>query len=512
MSFELCDNISPKITLYYNKHKKHISRPSAFISLFVYLCLGGLSFYFIYDFFTNSLAKAYYFIKFTNDTGIYKFDSKGLYHVVTFSNYEPSFNNSFKIIGIQDKHNLNYMADNNPLHYDHWIYEYCNKGEGVNEEENILLSQAYEKEKHVFCITKVYNKTTQKVIRKKDKEFTYPTLEHGTSNPNHVYYGLLIVKCQNNTLNSNTCNSNDIIEKNILEATKYSIYFLDNYVDLENTKDAFFSFLTKVSTVFSTETYSVNNLNFYSLEIKTHKGLLFDSIEEQTSFRFVTNEKLPYEIENSGIIGSAYFFMQNRKEVYERAYKKFQDLAASLSGVAKLIITVGELVNYLFHDYVVANDFFYELSYSKQKFNKSFHTTLWNSVKKNKINTINESQECCIDKINDKVKNDKLHVISPSSSLDIKVKKKIRKIKKFSFLEFLVYKVRRKNFPFIQSIVKYRKKIISEENMCQMFLYIKLLKKNMPTVLNYKKPQQFTLSESKEKVSDTKLLTINSVQ
>ena len=204
--------------------------------------------------------------------------------------------------------------------------------------------------------------------------------------------------------------------------------------------------------------------------------------------------------------------MQNRKEVYERAYKKFQDLAASLSGVAKLIITVGELVNYLFHDYVVANDFFYELSYSKQKFNKSFHITLWNSVKKNKINTINESQECCIDKINDKVKNDKLHVISPSSSLDIKVKKKIRKIKKFSFLEFLVYKVRRKTFPFIQSIVKYRKKIISEENMCQMFLYIKLLKKNMPTVLNYKKPQQFTLSESKEKVSDTKLLTINSVQ
>ena len=38
------------------------------------------------------------------------------------------------------------------------------------------------------------------------------------------------------------------------------------------------------------------------------------------------------------------------------------------------------------------------------------------------------------------------------------------------------------------------------------------VKGRVRSVLNYKKPQQFTLSENKEKVSDTKLLTINSVQ
>ena len=68
MSFEMFDNISPKITLFYNTRKKHTSFISAVISLVVYLCLAGLSFYFIYDFITNSIAKAYYFIKFTNDT------------------------------------------------------------------------------------------------------------------------------------------------------------------------------------------------------------------------------------------------------------------------------------------------------------------------------------------------------------------------------------------------------------------------------------------------------------
>ena len=63
------------------------------------------------------------------------------------------------------------MEDNNPLNYDHWIYEYCNIGDGINEEENILINQAYSKEKHVFCITKLYNKTTKIITEKKNNTF-----------------------------------------------------------------------------------------------------------------------------------------------------------------------------------------------------------------------------------------------------------------------------------------------------------------------------------------------------
>ena len=111
MSFEMFDNISPKITLFYNTRKKHTSFISAVISLVVYLCLAGLSFYFIYDFITNSIAKSYYFIKFTNDTGVYSFDPKGLYHVITFENYDSTFNRTINIIGIQNTINLRYMED-----------------------------------------------------------------------------------------------------------------------------------------------------------------------------------------------------------------------------------------------------------------------------------------------------------------------------------------------------------------------------------------------------------------
>ena len=501
MSFEMFDNISPKITLFYNTRKKHTSFISAVISLVVYLCLAGLSFYFIYDFITNSIAKAYYFIKFTNDTGVYSFDPKGLYHVITFENYDSTFNRTINIIGIQNTNNLRYMEDNNPLNYDHWIYEYCNIGDGINEEENILINQAYSKEKHVFCITKFYNKTTKIITEKKNNTFKYPTIEHGTSNPNLIYYGIIIQKCQNNILNNFSCNDDETMNNNIIKASKYSVYFLDNYVDLEKSTESFYSFLTKVSTVLSLNTYTVNNLNYYSLEVKTHSGFLFDSIKTETSFRFVTNEKIPYEIEDSGVLGSAYFFMQNRKEVYERAYKKIQDLAASLGGVSKMLITIGEILNYFINDFVVANDFFYELQKSKHKFNKNIRTGMLTTIKKINLNTSSDSVNKSIDKMNIQ----KFSVISPSSSIEVKEKKKT---KRFSFIDYCLYKVNIQKKALIESILKYRKKIISEENLCQMYLYIKMMRKEINE--NKGKFQRFSINEKKDNTKN--ILTINSVK
>ena len=99
----------------------------------------------------------------------------------------------------------------------------------------------------------------------------------------------------------------------------------------------------------------------------------------------------------------------------------------------------------------------------------------------------------------------RFRVISPSSSRGVKEK---RKTKRFSFIDYCLYKVNIQKMALIESILKYRKKIISEENLCQMYLYIKMMRKEINE--NKGKFQQFSINEKKDNTKN--ILTINSVK
>ena len=170
-----------------------------------------------------------------------------------------------------------------------------------------------------------------------NNKFEYPKLAHGSSNPLVEYYGVIIQKCQNNSINNNTCYSTEETDVNIRYLKGYNFYFVDQTIDVDNYNNPYSQYFPEASSVLAQNSFTINNLNFYPVTVRTHIGLMFDSIKENVSYKYVQNEKATYDAQRSGIIGSVYLWMPNRIEVYERSYEKLQDLAASIGGVTKLI-------------------------------------------------------------------------------------------------------------------------------------------------------------------------------
>ena len=71
--------------------------------------------------------------------------------------------------------------------------------------------------------------------------FIWPTLDHGAFNPNRTIYGIIIEKCQNNSLKNN-CNSKDKINS-YLRKYAISLNFIDQYADVLNYKQPFIKYI-----------------------------------------------------------------------------------------------------------------------------------------------------------------------------------------------------------------------------------------------------------------------------
>ena len=80
---------------------------------------------------------------------------------------------------------------------------------------------------------------------------------------------------------------------------------------------------------------------------------MFDHIYDETSYIFDQNEKITQDTGNTGIYCAFYFWMQNRMQLYERSYKRLQDVIASAGGTTKLITVIASILNFLYNKFVV---------------------------------------------------------------------------------------------------------------------------------------------------------------
>ena len=151
------------------------------------------------------------------------------------------------------------------------------------------------------------------------------------------------------------------------------------------------------SNYFNEKSYTINHLNFNAELLKTHKGIFLDTVEEQSKYVYTLNEKLTTDTDsiNERILGGAYFHIQNVEEVNERKYKLFQDIIASINGIAKIIILIAKFVNIFIHNYYYLDELnkninFYQknfenLSLKKKIFNIDSTINLKNDNSNNKI-------------------------------------------------------------------------------------------------------------------------------
>ena len=105
-------------------------------------------------------------------------------------------------------------------------------------------------------------------------------------------------------------------------------------------------------------------MNFDTVKLITYNGLILDKSYNIYSYAFTTNEKLVVERDESNdfIFGSFYFWMQNTQQTYTRKYKMIQDICASIAGFNRIVLTLANLFNFLFHHFAIYKDLNLDIS------------------------------------------------------------------------------------------------------------------------------------------------------
>ena len=386
------DNLSPQITLFYKGYDRHSSTISGIISLLTYLTIIVLGIIFSIDFLLKRNPRAYFYNRFIYDVGIFSFNNSGLFHFILVGEVKNiSYDDrTFNIIGVNKATSFSNEKRNITL-YDHWIYEPCNNQHIGNLKEylNDYKTSFY----NGFCINKFYNKTSKEIININDKNFIYPIIEHGNSNPNVTSYGIFILRCENySELNKSNCYDEEISDIKIIEISPISITFIDHYFDVTNYHYPLVSFYNKIRNTIVLSSYTINHLNFKPLKLNTHSGIIINSKSELNSFVYDFNEKLTIQNENKGIYGGFIFWMGNEMGIYDRTYENIQNISASISGICKLLSIIGYYLNYLIAKYTLINDLSNDIFKKNDKYGKNTSTKRLKTLSKPNYSSILDNE------------------------------------------------------------------------------------------------------------------------
>ncbi len=482
--FKQLDNLSPKIILFYKGYECHSSSISGIITLLTYITIAILGLIFSLDLILKRNPTSYFYNTFIYDIGVYSFNNTGIFHFIEAGDINNMiyYNSSIYIIGIKENSNI-INKDTDFSLYDHWIYEPCNNQHLGNLKDYINHSETpFYKSR---CINKFYNKTSKRIISINNSKFKYPTIEHGSSNPNSTPYGIFILRCKNNKkLNKTNCDEEEISDKKAIELDSINIFLIDHFIDVTNYRYPLTNFYHKISNKIALSSYTTNHLNFNPLKLNTHAGIIMNTYSELHSFNFDLNEKLTTNEENTGIYGSFYFWMQNQMNIYDRTYQKIQDVSASISGISKLLLIIGYFINYLFAKITLINDVSNDILKKNDKYNKKkkiikAFKLINKSTCSNNLNTefpsqISKQKNISTNKRENKILynnmiNDDISKSNFKEYSNIKINIKSQKITIKQIICHHLCCIKNNNINNIENI---RKKILSEE---QLFLFYSIL-------------------------------------
>ena len=346
------DILSPDLTLHFKQFHKHPSLFSGFLSILVYILCISSSIYFSFDIIKHLNPTLYYYYHQENDIGNFPLNESSIFHFFDFNGIPKNENpeSLFQIFGFLDNFITTYnsLIQNKSL-LSHYTYGPClnnsTKYKKLNDINNALIESSFSK--IGYCINGFYNATTNEYISIDNEKFIYPIINHGTSHSNHTSYSIIIQKCQNDTFyNFNTCKTNEYID-NIVNINKISslITFLNQEVDIMNYTNPIKHRFISDSFSFNGGTFSFSNLKFQPLRINTHNGFFFDNIISDNSYYYEENDIKNFET-NISIYTSFHFWMQNKVQIFERSYKRIQNVFAEIGGIIKAITTLGSILNF----------------------------------------------------------------------------------------------------------------------------------------------------------------------
>ena len=506
-----CDKLSPRITLYYKNQDRHSSSLSGCLTIIAYLIIIILAIIFSLNFLLKINPTSYFYYKFVEDTGIFYFNSSGIFHfIVTGEQVNIDYDDrTFSIIGVNEEYDV-ILDNNSQINFDHWIYSPCSDIDINNlkkylNDYNISFSKG-------LCIDKFYNSTSKTIINKKDKNFNFPILKHGNSNLNGNTYGIFIIRCQNHSeINKTNCYDSNLSDLYAINTLSFAIYFIDQYIDVTDFHYPLIKFYNKIRNQIVLSSFTVNHLNLKPLQLNTHTGLILNKNEYLNSFNFDVNEKLTINQENTGIYGSFYFWMQNQMGIYDRTYQKIQDICASISGLSKMVMLIGYIFNYIISEITLIEDLTRDINKKTEKFGGK--TTLKGFCNSINYSNIFNTPQSHLSNINKKVSK----IISPNnnfgllnqtrnninnnngnniyetsvSKINISPSKKSFQLKEnITCIQILKHKFLIKKNNVIQQVLSIRMKVLSEQKLFTNYYILgslsnQIIKKSNTQINNY---------------------------
>jgi len=364
MIFKKIDFISPEITLFYKgslSHSSIISGVISFISCAIIITLSFFCFIGLIDRERDcpTIANNNQYIE---DAGIFPLNSSSLFHFISIaedsnqSYYEDFDFTSFNLIGFENN-GQNIENGNDVTKYNHWLYGFCNKENDIKGIENLVTQHFFTKS---ACIRKYFDSSTQNYYEIGDKNFRWPTLEHGTFNQQNKNYNLIVYKCDQNILNNifgkgHKCKIDEEIEKIINKRLLIHFNFIDHYVDILKFKEPIKKYFYRIENTIDKDNYSINNINFNPILIKSQKGIIFDNYENKISYFYERNDVFIKLIKDN-IYMQYSLWLKNRVSFYERIYKKLSVSLTTLGGTANSIIIIASFINKIINQFTALKD------------------------------------------------------------------------------------------------------------------------------------------------------------
>ncbi len=94
--------------------------------------------------------------------------------------------------------------------------------------------------------------------------------------------------------------------------------------------------------------------------LRSHYDLFFDSFKEYYLYKFEQNEKQTWS-NNSGFIGSYFFWIQNNAIIYERNYKRIQNILVGFGGITRSNSIILYYLNWFIYKFILLKDINYIL-------------------------------------------------------------------------------------------------------------------------------------------------------
>ena len=362
MSLKKIDFLSPPISIYYQRLPSHSSSLSGILSILsiaiiIFLSLHKLSILFKRDIETPSSTSFTYFIE---DAGTITFNPSSLFHFISLQDigdpeveeFDFSF---FNAIGFETTI-TDYVTKNNIKEFYHWLYGLCNNETDIKGIEDIIGTKKFFSKS--ACIRKFYNSKNRLYYETTDPEFRYPSISHGTFNPNNNIYTLIIKECDQTILDdifNGTIKCKNINEYNMIKKAAH-FNFIDQYIDVLKYQNPVVKYIYRIENLLDTINYSINYINLNPSLIKSNIGYVLDKTKKEFSYYYDRNDVLTYKRERDLYIGYS-FFLNNRINYFERSYITIIDVFSALGGILNIVIFVMTVINNFINSFIVLNDF-----------------------------------------------------------------------------------------------------------------------------------------------------------